>query len=725
MAFSMTASLFPRTARMPAWRLQPLAFAAGSLFAGAVLAQPAAPGNDALPTIEVSSGAEASVYSPEESAGAKTLLPQRELPQSVRTITRQALDDLGTTRLDTVLDYVSGVSRQQNFGGIRDNPTIRGLPGGDETAGTATLLNGFSAGRGITGPRDLASVERIEFLKGTAAALYGSSEPGGTLNVVSKRPLWAPAHSVQLMGGGRGYRRGALDLSGPVGERFAYRLNAAVERSDGFRDHGASRREVLAPAFTWKLGRDTSLEYVGELLRQRAPFDRGVLAIGDRLGAVPVSRFLGEPADGDLALENQSHQLMLSHDWNAQWRSRVGLSWRRASMQGFASEAHALRSDGLLTRQRRYRDSESDDLALQAELVGHVRTGSVEHELLFGLERFRFEVDTTMLRINPTAARPYAIHPFAPGYGQPQPVPGPNTRTFEQQSNTAFYVQDAITLAPAWRLVAGLRVDNYRQSLLNLRNGRTERQTPSATSPRIGLSWLPTPQWTLYANAGRSFRPNVGADVAARAFAPETGRAFELGSKWESADRRLGATAALFHIRKRNVLTGDPANPGFSMAAGEMRSRGLELDFSGQLSTHWRLLASATYTDAAITADRTFEVGGRLLNVPRVQASAMAFYEDALANGQRYGIGAGLTHVGRRLGQARTQAEALAGTSAFDLPGYTTARLAGWWQLSPALRLTLDVDNLFDKDYYPSSYSRLWVAPGEPRSVRVGLTAQF
>jgi iron complex outermembrane receptor protein len=701
-----------------------LAVALAALFAGPVLAQstPAAPAE--LSTVEVIGRTESGAYHAEEAAGAKTELPLRELPQSVRIVTRQAIDDLGATRLDDVLDYVGGVSRQNNFGGLWDNIAIRGLPGNENT-GMATLLNGFSSNRGFNAPRDLAGVERIEFLKGTAAALYGSSEPGGTLNIVSKRPRWTSAHAVEAYAGSHGSKRGAIDSTGPIGENFAYRLNAAVEERGSGRDHVRSERQVIAPAFTWKLGRDTLLEYAGEVLRHKTPLDRGVVAINNRLGALPRSRFLGEPADGDVTVENHTHQFVLTHEWSANWRSRVGLSYRETSIDGFATEASALQANGLLTRQRRYRDFDSHDTALQAELQGKVRTGDIEHELLFGAETFRFTMDSVMLRANPSAARPYAIGIYNPVYGQAQPIPTANTDTLEHQRGSAFYVQDAIKLAPAWRLVAGVRVDNYRQSLLNRRTGGTANQNPSSTSPRIGLSWLPTPQWTFYANAGRSFRPNVGSDFAANSFRPETGRALELGAKWESADQRIGATAALFDIRKRNVLTSDPVNTGYSVSAGEIRSRGLELDFAGQVTRHWRVNASLVLNDVEVASDNSLEVGGRLLNVPKVNGSVLAVYEDALANGQRYGIGGGITHVGQRLGQARTQAEARAGTPAFDLPGYTTAKLVAYWRFSPALRLTLDIDNLFDKTYYASSYSRVWVTPGTARTITVGLQARF
>ncbi|SFD44474.1 TonB-dependent siderophore receptor [Paracidovorax konjaci] len=718
--------------RTPAFKALPLAVAAATLLAGGARAQSGgdtAPRSEAqLSTIEIVGRTESGAYQAQEAAGAKTDLPLRELPQSVRVITRQAIDDLGATRLDEVLDYVGGVSRQNNFGGLWDNVSIRGLPGNENT-GSATLLNGFSGNRGFNAPRDMAGVERIEFLKGPAAALYGSSEPGGTLNVVTKRPQWKSANAVEGYAGSHGYRRAALDSTGPLGENFAYRLNVAAEDRDGFRDHVGSQRQVVAPAFTWKLGSGTVLDYSGEYLRHRAPLDRGVVAVNNQLGAIPRSRFLGEPGDGDVTVENVTHQLALLHEWNAQWRSRFAVSYRTTSLEGFSTEASALLSDGTLRRQRRYRDFSSDDAALQAELIGNVQWGGTPHELLMGVETYRYTLDARMLRINPTAAAPYGIDIFNPVYGQARPVPGPNTDFNERQRNLAFYAQDAIQIAPQWRLLAGARFDRYRQTYDNHRTGSTDGQDPTAASPRVGVSWLPNAQWTVYANAGTSFRPNSGFTSAVGrgglALEPEKGRALELGVKWESADQRMGATAAVFDITKRNMLTTDPVDSSFQITAGKVRSRGAEFDLAGQLSTHWRLNASLVLNDVEVLRDNTLEVGGRLLNVPRVNGSVLAVYEDALANGQRYGVGGGITHVGKRLGAARTQAEAAAGTPAFDLPAYTTAKLVAYWRLTPAVRLTLDVDNVFDKTYYTTSVSRLWVTPGSARAVTVGLQARF
>lgn len=717
------------TAPLPPPPAPSLAIAAAVLAAAPALAQtppvPPDAGLTALPAVQVVGRRESGTYHAGEAEGAKNALPLRELPQSVRVVTRQAIDDLGATRLDDVLDHVGGVSRQNSFGGLWDNVAIRGLPGNENT-GMATLLNGFSANRGFNAPRDLAGVERIEFLKGPAAALYGSSEPGGTLNVVTKKPSFRAAHAVEGYLGSYGLARAALDSTGPLGERFAYRLNLAAEHRDGFRDFVPTDRRVVAPAFTWKPGANTLVEYDGEWLRHATPLDRGVVAVNNQLGAVPRSRFLGEPADGRMTVENLTHQLVVSHEWSPRWRGRAGLAWRKTSLQGHSTEATALQADNVtLTRQRRFRDFQSDDVALQAELIGNVATGAVEHDLLLGVETFRFNQTSVLLRINPSAAAPYAINIHDPVYGQPQPTPGRNTDTDERQRNVAFYAQDAMRLAPAWRLLAGVRVDRYRQSLDNRIAGTTTSQDPSSVSPRLGLSWLPDAQWTVYASAGRSFRPNSGVDAASRPFDPESGRALELGAKWESADRRLGATAALFDIRKRNVLTADAANAGFSMAAGEVTSRGLEFDLAGQATTHWRVNASLVLNDVTVTQDNTLEVGGRLLNVPKVTGSLLAVYENTLADGRRWGAGGGVTHVGARLGQARTQAEAGAGGPVFELPAYTTARLVGYWRLTPTLRLTLDVDNLFDRTHYTSSFSRVWVAPGSPRTVTAGVQARF
>jgi len=160
----------------------------------------------------------------------------KDLPQSVRVITGDLLDDAGITTLAGALDLASGVSRQSNLGGLWDSYAMRGFTG-DPNFGSDFMVNGFSSSRGYNGLRDGANTESIEVLKGPASALYGRGEPGGTVNIVTKKPRFAPSHAVDAGLDSHGLKRGAADLTGPLGANVAYRLNAASEEGGSFRDH--------------------------------------------------------------------------------------------------------------------------------------------------------------------------------------------------------------------------------------------------------------------------------------------------------------------------------------------------------------------------------------------------------------------------------------------------------------------------------------------------------
>lgn len=653
--------------------------------------------------------------SSEAGAATKSEVPLLETPQSVRVMPRELIDDIGATRLDDTFDYVSGVSRQNSFGGLWDNFAIRGLAGNENT-GMNFLVNGFAGNRGFNAPRDAANIERIEFLKGPAAALYGSSEPGGTLNIVTKKPSFTPLHAAQIELGNPEAARLSVDSTAPLSDTVAYRLNFAAESKEGFRNEVESNRNFIAPALSWQLGERTLLSYEAELLHSTAPLDRGVVAVGGKLGVMPDENFLGEPADGDITIDNHTHQLNLEHELNANWRSRLGLAYKEGTFEGFSTEASALQADQrTLRRQRRYRDYSSDDLSLQGEVIGKFNLAGLQHELVSGIETYRFELDQRMLRINPSAGSPYAIDIYNPVYGQAQPTPLPNVDTLEKQRNVAAYLQDQISLSARWRLLAGLRYDSYDQTLENRRTAVTTRQDQHASSPRAGVVFLPAAGMSAYLTAGTSFRPNAGSDAGGSAFEPEKGRALEAGFKFESADRRLGGNLAVFDIRKRNALTADPVNTGFSVATGEVRSRGLEGDVAGRVGQAWRLSASFAWLDAEVLKDNTLPVGTPLLNVPRISGSVLAVHESAQSFG-KLGLGGGAVHVGKRAGDA---------TASFDLPAYTTAKLLAYWQADAHWRVGLDVDNLFDKRYYASSYNSLWVMPGEGRSVRLTLAARY
>lgn len=194
----------------------------------------------------------------------------------------------------------------------------------------------------------------------------------------------------------------------------------------------------------------------------------------------------------------------------------------------------------------------------------------------------------------------------------------------------------------------------------------------------------------------------------------------ELGVKWESVDWCMGVMVVLFDICKCNVLMVDLGNVGYLVLVGEICSWGLEFDFVGQVMQCWCLNVSLVFNDVEILCDNMLEVGGCLFNVFKVNGSVLVVYENVFFNGQCYGIGGGVICVGKCLGQVCMQVEVDVGKVVFDLFGYIIVKLVVYWCISFMLCLMLDVDNFFDKIYYISLYSWLWVMLGIVCIVIVG-----
>ena len=638
----------------------------------------------------------------------------RDVPQSVSVVPRQVLQDLGATRVESALDYAGGVTRQNNFGGqTLFNYAIRGFATGE------FYRNGFPVNRGYQSTPDAATIERVEVLRGPAALLYGRGDPGGTFNIVTRQPLPEPGFGLTGLFGSPGQARGTFDASGPIGTdgRFGYRLNGGAEHQTSFRDFVETDRLFLAPVTTWQPTSDTVVMLNGEFLRNDQTFDRGVVAVGNRLGVIPRSRFLGEPGDGRIRNENATLQLRMEHRLNQQWTLSLGGQYLGGTMHGYATEASRLLADGrTLLRERRFRDYAWDDFDLQASLTGRFATGPVQHTLLAGLEYENYRNREGLLRSNPNAA-PYAIDIFAPRYGQAAPALTRRSDTLEQTQVYAAYLQDQIALTPRLKAVAGVRVEQYEQDFVQRATGLATPQSQTAASPRIGLIYDLTDTVAAYASYARSFRPNSGGDATGRSFAPEEGEAWEVGLKLDLLRDQLSLTAALFQIDKKNVLTADPTNSGFSIAAGAARSRGFDLTLAGNITPSWRIIGGYAYVDAEVTRDATLAAGAPLLNIPRNSLSLLNVYEFPEGRLQGLGIGGGIVHVSSRAGDNANPG--------FRLPGYTTVDALAYYQVNERVRLNLNIINLFDKHYYDRSYSSVWVSPGMPRTVLGSLAFRF
>lgn len=653
-------------------------------------------------------------YRARRSASAtKTDTALEEIPQSVSVVPAQVLEDLDSPRIERALDFAGGVARQNDFGGLTlYEYSVRGLT-------TAEFYkDGFSVNRGYMNSPDAANLERVEVLKGPASSLYGRGDPGGTINLVSKRPQRDRFARLDL-GAGRWDRyRSTLDLNTPLDEAedMLLRMNLAVEDNQNFRDYRSGERQFFAPAFSWDIDPDTRLLVQAEVIRNRQVFDRGVVAPEGRLSRVSRSAFFGEPDDGKIRNNNETLQAELERDLNPNWTLRLAGHYKQGRMNGYATEASSLAADGrTLNRDYRYRDFDWQDAITQLELRGRVLAAGIEHNLLIGTEYERYAKDERLLRSRPTAT----LDIYAPVYGQPRPpfstgVGGRSTHTNELVHSRSLNLQDQMRLTDRLFALVGARYDHYEQRLDNEVRGSRARQTQEEVTPRVGVLYQLTPEVGVFANAARSFKPNGGADAAGNPFEPEEGVGYEAGVKLDLLDGNLGMTLAAFHLTKENVLTADPNDPSYQMATGEVRSRGVDLQFSGRLGDALRVIGAYAYVDAEVTEDNTLDTGSRLRNVPRHSGSLMGVYElhGGLLDGLE--LGGALNYVGERSGNTED--------SGFELPSYTTVDLLARYRAGDRLSLGLNLNNVFDRTYYERSYSNVWVMPGDPRNLNLSLS---
>ncbi|MET1755788.1 TonB-dependent siderophore receptor [Novosphingobium sp. RD2P27] len=641
--------------------------------------------------------------------------PLLAYPQSVRVIDRKVLTALDARRVQDVLDYAGGVSRQNDFGGLWDKYAIRGFAG-DENAGPDILVNRFGSNLGFNAPVDTATIDRIEVLKGTSAALSGRGEPGGSINIVTKAPLDHRHASATLSYGSWNTLRVTGDVGGGLDDRLSVRLVGVMESRDSFRDYVSGERQLIAPSISWKPTAGLRLLYQAEYMRNATVLDRGVVGIAGDARAMNRSTFLGEPADGRITQKILWQQASAFADLGDGVTLEIGGSHRDGSLRGFGtmvdSGARGLQPGNRTAgRDRRYHDFSWNDLSLRAELTATTELFGLEHDLRIGVDRVRHALDFRLDRARGTPAQPIlVIDLFAPVYGQPLPIPPAalsRTASFRSES---VYVQDVVRYGQL-TLLLGARWNSFREDVFN-RLTRRELDTDDAgITPRAALSWQVARGVSVYTSWGESLRLNPSDGNAV--FDAERSRSTEAGMKVSLLNDRLTGTAAVFDMGKRNVLNPNAVDPFVKSQVGRQRSRGAEAEITYSRADDLYVTAAYTYVDAEIRndQDRTL-IGKPLSNVPRHSGSVFA-----LKTLGRFGIGGGLTHVGRRAGDPF-------GTS-YRLPAYTTARAVLSYAVTDDVSVRVDVDNLFDAYYVSSSYSNVWTVPGTPRSIRASVRASF
>ena len=657
-------------------------------------------------------------------------VPIKELPQAVSVISAQELDAMGISNFQTALSLDSSLSRQNNFGGLWESFAIRGFSG-DENLPSAYLINGFSAGRGFSGLRDTSNIESIEVLKGPASALYGRGEPGGTVNIITKKPQFEQQGYLKLSAGEYAHQRLEGDYTSGITDDIAFRINGSYEDSESFRDTIESKKTAITPSIFVKLGDDTSLTYEFEYVDQEVPFDRGIPV----LPGVNISpeTFLGEPSDGPMEVEAMGHQLTLQHQINADWFLSLGAGYRDSSLEGYSSEIELspgrqlLYADGeTVSRQRRYRDYDAKDASLRVELNGSFDALGTKHNVLIGADGYDYELHSIQERWRTawgSGDTTFSINAYNPVYGQTAPETSPTQDNLEEQNAFGIYLQDQMALSEKVNLLIGVRFDKFEQDITNNFSGNTVSQSKSEVNPRIGISYQVDDGVTLYSNYAEGFRPNSGADANSNAFEAEKSESIEAGVKWSLFNDVLSGTVALFKTEKSNILTADPINSGFSVALGKAESSGIELESRFNLTENTVLDIGYTYIDAHTVNDMTnpdwgvsIAVNSQLINVPKHTLNMSLIHYAEVADTPLQ-LGAHVLSVSDRLGETIDPD--------YELPSYTIVNLFGTLNINDNITLQANIENLFDKEYFANSYSALWTMPGQPRRINASISYNF
>jgi iron complex outermembrane receptor protein len=654
--------------------------------------------------------------------GTKTDTPILETPQSISVVTRDQMVAQGAQNVPEALSYTPGVTP---------------VAFGPNSFFDAFKVRGFDAPRYLDGlrlPSDVTTfaaprietygLERLEVLKGPSSGLYGASDPGGIINMISKRPQASPHYSVEGTFGSYDRLQGAFDIGGPLDKNyeFLYRLVGLVRQSDTEVNFVQDNKIFIAPSLTWRPTVDTSFTILSQYqlidnkgYQQYVPGQ--VTFLPNPLGRISRSTYLGEPGADGFRLEQKAIGYAFEHRFDNSVQFRQNFRYTEATQDLHSIRPEGMIGNNLVLRSYDYVRASTQNVALDNQFQADFRTGPLIHKVLAGF-------DYTHMKANSEFRVTYAFPPidaFNPVYGAPVPswdsLLPPFIKRDDHQSQAGFYIQDQIKL-DRWTLAVSGRqdvVDTAFTSAGIFPVAGNYARHDSAQTGRIGLNYLFDFGLSPYISYSTSFTPNLGADMFGNTFKPTTGEGGEIGVKYQPLGTNLMLTAAYFDTRQQNVVTANPLNPFFNVQTDAVRVRGFEFEAKGNVTRELEIVAGYSHLDPRITESIAGNAGNVMVNTAREQASLWGKYtwhDGPLAG---LGIGAGVRYVGD------TYADA---ANTIQIPAYTLVDAAisyDFGYLRPDLRgLSAQVNarNLTDKYYVASCFTGLpYCALGAGRTV--------
>jgi iron complex outermembrane receptor protein len=677
-------------------------------------------------------------------SGTKLDIPVLDTPMSVSAYTRSFMNAIEVTNIADLYKYMTGVQRAGNTG---YDITLRGFKtsGNDRNAIMTDGLPGLTV---RFGSPPTIGTDHVEVVKGPTSVLYGQAQPGGFVNIITKKPRETQDTEVELRGtkgigdvDRAGGLIGAVDTTGPFpNDAFLYRLIAETGYTEGFRVNSYEQPIYVAPAVSWNVRPGTELTLQGEYRRDKSHYDTYLVAPHKDISFVaPIDTNYQEP--GDYLLE-EGRTATFSARQDLGDHFKANFAWRYVShddsQKNFDVVAVASDFTHVTLRARQQHNHRTYSFG-DFNVTGDFDLGPFQNKIIAGVNLGKETADLNRIQffnlpsqfnrsvLNPTLGNLPGLDAF-PSVNPTTPA-NLNDR-FTTDKAFGAYFSDLVTITDQWKLMLGLRYAKDDLTVFDKKIATVPHQSASNDDwlPMAGLLFEPTSALSFYVSYSTSFVPVPANTIDINglySFNPTTADSIEGGVKGYFFNHKLTLTLADFDIRKKNVVNSFSCTLGTcSDQVGEEESKGVELELDAQPLDNWQISGGYSYLDAHVKkSDIVQQNGARLTNVPENNAHLWTRYDFQEGALHGLGLGLGVSYVGDRTGLLPTATS----NALLKLPAYTIADAAVYYKLNDRVDLTLKVTNLFDKVYYESAgfSADIQIVPGEPRTLTLTARTHF
>jgi iron complex outermembrane receptor protein len=670
-----------------------------------------------------------------------------DLPQAIQVISNEIIFQQQSIRLSEVIKNANGVYVGSARGGAQESFWSRGY----DMSANNMFKNGFRFNSGSI--PEVASLEKVEILKGSTALLYGNVAPGGILNMVTKMPSFKKGGEFTMQSGSYNFYKPSIDMYGPLNHAIAYRFNGSYENSESFRNNVTRERYYINPSLLFKISNKTEITLQADYLSDDWTPDFGTGSIGKEIADVPRNAYLGAKwSNGNTKQATTS--ILVNHQFNSNWKLNFNSSFQNFDRDWKGTERIQPAANGNWNRPLGRNKAVEQIFANQISVQGNFKTGNIKHQLFTGIDTENAYADAYTFRFfNPTTGTTITtydnVNIFDPSsYAEVNEgaIPASEiTRIVNTETNRyGVYAQDLISFGEKFKALLGVRY-SYQESKPITNNIATNTVTEEnirndrAFSPKVGLIYQPTKNTSIFASYANSFTPNTGVTIYNEAIKPSLIDQYEAGVKKEFWKGLLTTNVTLYHIVNSNLAqtaefdaNGNVnTNTNVKSLSGETTSKGIEIDLIYKPIDALNIIAGYSYNDMRYTkttgATGSFIEGDRLARTPAHTANASFFYTVPSGVLKNVSFGAIGNYIGNRVGGWNNQVDPTKPNGIWDreLPinGYTTIDISlgyNWKQFSLLCKLS-NITNELNYTVH-ENYS---VNPIAPRQILTSLRYKF